>query len=770
MIEAAQTVEAFLLSREWREQSSGVEVVLWARSAESPVRARFTGLEPVMFVPHGEHAQSDRRSPRPLTTPHGTPVDALYFRSQRKLVDERDRIRRMGGAVFESDVKPAERFLMERFITSAVRLEGPSVVRDGIRHFRNPSIQAIDMRVALSMLSLDLETDGFDGPILSAAIATKDFNRVIVTGAGSDHDAIHFARDERTLLKELFAEIRSIDPDLIIGWNIVEFDLAVLERRARELHVDFAIGRAGERGRVLISSSARQPAIARVPGRVVLDGIASLKSATHRFDRYTLEHVSQKILGRGKKIASAVDAVTEIRRMHAKDKDALAAYNLEDCQLVLDIFNQLDLPGFVMERAKLTGLPMDRQGGSVAAFDHLYLPRLHRRGVVAPDVHQDVEMIASPGGHVLESAPGLYRDVLSFDFRSLYPSIIRTFRIDPLGLYQPGENPIPGEDGATFTRDTDRAILPALITTLHDERSRAMAQGNEALSRAIKILMNSFYGVLGTPGCRFFDSRLPTSITRRGHAIIERARVFFEEKHFRVIYGDTDSLFVHMSDSPTEEEARTRGKNLAGELTSTLADEIRNTLDLPSHLELKFESHYLRFLMPTTRGTARGSKKRYAGWTRKGDGELALVVRGLEAVRTDWTPLARRVQRELLRRVFSDEPYETWLEEITRALLRGELDAELAYTKMLRQGLDDYASESAPPHVRAARLRLGDDQREREVTYVMTTQGPKPAGDRSAPTDHDHYLEKQIGPACDVVLTMLGTSFEKIAGAQGSLF
>jgi DNA polymerase II len=769
-VSSTETSLAFLLSREWREQNGGVEIVLWARSSESPVRARFSGLESVMFVPHGEHAESDRRSPRPLTTPHGTPVDALYFRSQRRLVDERDRIRTMGGAVFESDVKPAERFLMERFITGALKLQGPSIVRDGIRHFQNPTIQAADVRVALSMLSLDLETDGFDGPILSAAIATKDLNRVIVTGSGLDHSTIHFVRDERALLKELFAEIRSIDPDLIIGWNIVDFDLTVLERRARELHVDFAIGRAGERARILTSASARQPSIARVPGRVVLDGIATLKSATHRFDRYTLEHVSRKVLGRGKKIAHTNDAVAEIRRMHAEDVDALAAYNLEDCRLVLDIFERLDLPGFVMERAKLTGLPMDRQGGSVAAFDHLYLPRLHRRGVVAPDVHQDVEVTASPGGHVLDSAPGIYRDVLSFDFRSLYPSIIRTFRIDPLGLYQPGENGIPGEDGATFTRDTDRAILPALITSLHDERSRAMANDNEALSRAIKILMNSFYGVLGTPGCRFFDSRLPTSITRRGHAIIERARLFCEAKDFRVIYGDTDSLFVHMADAPSEDEARDRGKALAAELTSTLTTEIRNTLDLPSYLELKFESHYLRFLMPTTRGTSRGSKKRYAGWTRKGNSEPALVVRGLEAVRTDWTPLARRVQRELLQRVFTDEPYETWLQEVTRDLLRGALDAELSYTKILRQGLDDYASEGAPPHVRAARLRLGEDQREKEITYVMTLQGPKPAGERGAPIDHGHYLEKQLAPACDVVLTLLGTSFEKIAGAQGSLF
>jgi DNA polymerase-2 len=539
--------------------------------------------------------------------------------------------------------------------------------------------------------------------------------------------------------------------------------------------VPFALGRAGEAARVL-AGSGRQPSVARVPGRVVLDGIATLKSATHRFDRFTLEHVAHEILGRGKKIAKGGDPLAEIRRMFVEDPDALAAYNLEDCRLVLDIFDRADLVGFAMERARLTGLSMDRQGGSVAAFDHLYLPRLHRRGVVAPDVAREVAVVASPGGYVLDSVPGLYRDVLSFDFRSLYPSIIRTFRIDPLGLFQPGEDPLPGEEGATFARDG--AILPELIETLHDARSQAMAAHNEALSRAIKIVMNSFYGVLGTPGCRFFDARLPTSITRRGHAVIERARAFFVERGHTVLYGDTDSLFVHLEETQvaqSESDMRARGQALAAELTRLLAEEIRRALDIESHLELRFESHYLRFLMPTTRGTERGSKKRYAGLVRKGRGEVSLVVRGLEAVRTDWTPLARRVQRELLRRVFLDEPFEPWLQEVARDLAGGRLDDELIYRKRLRQNLADYASEAAPPHVRAARMREGARDGEQggaatEVEYVMTTRGPEPASERLSPIDHAHYRDKQIAPVCDVVLPFLGTSFERIAGSQRSLF
>jgi DNA polymerase-2 len=744
-------IDAFLLSREWRDADDGVEVVLWGRAAEAAVRVRLSRQEAVMFVPRDAMTHAGRRVPRPLTMFDGRPVDALYFRSQRGLVEERTRLREAGELTLEADVKPSDRYVMERFVTAGLHIEGPVSERRGVLHFDNPRVKTADVPGELTLLALDIETDGLGGPLLSAAVATGSRERVFVRGerpATFEPDGVvSFARDERALLVSLFAEIVAIDPDVICGWNVTEFDLTVLDARARSLGVPFAIGRAGERSRVLPGGPSKSVSIARVPGRVVLDGIATLKSATFSFERFTLGYVARELLGKGKKIVPTSDPVAEIRRMHAEDVGKLAEYNLEDCRLVLEIFAEADLLGFAKERARLTGLPMDRQGGSVAAFDHLYLPRVHRRGVVAHDVGGfGVDLAASPGGHVLDSTPGLYRDVLSFDFRSLYPSIIRTFRIDPLGLAQPGTDPVPGEDGASFAREG--AILPELIATLHEARSAAMGTGNAALSRAIKILMNSFYGVLGTPGCRFFDPRLPTSITRRGHAIIERARVFFEAQGLPVIYGDTDSLFVHDRSSPTEEAAALRGRALATELTQLLADELARELRVESHLELRFESHYLRFLMPTTRGTERGSKKRYAGTVHKG-GKSHLVVRGLEAVRRDWTPLARRAQRELLRRVFADEPFEEWIVALARDLVAGRLDEELVYRK---RRLDAETSTST------------------ETEHVITTRGPEPADARSAPIDYDHYVGKQLAPVCDVVLLPLGTSFERLAGAQTSLF
>ena len=774
-------IEALLLSRGWRDTPDGVEITLWGASAShGPVEVCLRGQESVFFVPRESPCSDGRRVRAALQSREGHDVDAVYFRSQRALEDARDGLRTRLEAVFESDVKPSERFLMERFVTGAFGVRGKATRQDGVWRFVDPGVRAADVTPTLRVLSLDVETEGWDGPLLSVALAAEGFERVfMVPAAGLEERAvwplrsappdvpelpITWCADERTLLEELFAAVRDHDPDVLVGWNVVDFDLRVLVARSAACRVPCALGRRGARARVLEGATAQQVAVARVPGRVVLDGVATMRSATYTFERFSLEHVAQRVLGRGKKMAPGADPLEAIRRMHREEPAALAAYNLEDARLVRAIFDATGLLDFAVERARLTGLALDRQGGSVAAFDHLYLPRLHRRGLVAPDVGVDAEPVASPGGHVLEGKPGLHRHVLAFDFRSLYPSLIRTFQIDPLALWRPGDSPVPGFDGAHFAREG--AILPGLVAQLHDARGQAKARGQEALSRAIKIAMNSFYGVLGTPGCRFFDPRLASSITRRGHEVIERTRTLFESWGHEVLYGDTDSLFVHLDGALDEEASRAAGHGLAAAVDAFWRETIAREHGLESFLELRFDVLYSRFLLPTMRGSERGSKKRYAGAVRTAEGGLDLVVRGLEAVRTDWTPLARQTQRELLRRVFSDEPWEAWLRGVHEDLLAGDLDGLLVYRKRLRRGLDSYGA--APPHVQAARM-LGGDTRG-EVEYVITTRGPEPLSKRSAPVDHAHYVDKQVAPAVDAVLSVLGTSFARVAGAQMRLF
>ncbi len=768
---AVREIEAFLLSVEWRDTPRGIELTLWAASPEhGPVRATIGAQEAVMFVPRSSETRAGRREPRALRTRNGLDVDAVYFSSQRALLQERDRLRAEGGVTLESDVKPSSRFTMERFINGGVVLRGPVTSEAGVLRMVDPQVRAADVNPTLRVLSLDIETDGWDGPVLSLALAGCGLERVFMVREGESSAGLSFYSDERAAIDAAFGAIREADPDVLLGWNVVDFDLRALEARCGVLRLPFAIGRAGERARVLPGSTAQSASVARVPGRVVLDGVATLKNASWAFERYTLDHVARLLVGRGKKRAEGVDALGEIRRMYREDPLALAAYNLEDARLVLEIFETAKLTDFAVARTKLTGLSLDRPGGSVAAFDHVYLPRLHRRGYVAPDVRSGADPGASPGGHVLDSAPGLYTNVVSFDFRSLYPSIIRTFQVDPLGLWFPGSDAVQGFDGATFARHG--AILPELIAHLHQARTEARRAGNETLSRAVKILMNSFYGVLGTPGCRFFDPRLASSITRRGHDIIERSRAFLENRGHPVLYGDTDSLFVRLDAGLDAAAVHAEGDRLAEALNGYWRDTIAQEHRLESFLEMRFDALYLKFLMPTMRGSEKGSKKRYAGLARLADGSTELVIRGLEAVRTDWTPLARESQRELLRRVFSGEPWEEWLLSLRRELLKGQLDERLVYRKRLRRDVGDYAS--APPHVKAARL-LADSEPEgeepaTEVEYLMTTRGPEPLTLRSAPIDYQHYLDRQLAPALDVVLRVLGTSFDREAGDQLNLF
>jgi DNA polymerase-2 len=466
--------------------------------------------------------------------------------------------------------------------------------------------------------------------------------------------------------------------------------------------------------------------------------------------------------------------------MFAEDKPALAKYNLKDCELVTRIFAKTELLTFLLERASVTGLPADRSGGSVAAFTHLYMPLMHRQGFVAPNLGTNPPQ-ASPGGFVMDSQPGLYESVLVLDYKSLYPSIIRTFLIDPVGLIEGLQHPddadsVPGFRGARFSRT--RHCLPSIVSRVAEGRETAKRELNAPLSQALKIIMNAFYGVLGSSGCRFFDTRLASSITLRGHEIMLRTRQLIEEQGHAVIYGDTDSTFVWLRRLHGQEEAASIGHALVKHVNDWWREHVRDEFGLESALELQFEIHYKRFLMPTIRGAEEGSKKRYAGLVTRADGSDEMVYKGLETVRTDWSLLARQFQQELYERIFQRKPYQEYVRDYVRKTLAGEFDDRLVYRKRLRRTLDDY-ERNVPPHVRAA--RLADDYnaqhgRPRQyqnggwISYVITLAGPEPLEVRRAAIDYDHYISRQLQPVADAILPFVDDDFSTLIGGQLGLF
>ena len=419
-----------------------------------------------------------------------------------------------------------------------------------------------------------------------------------------------------------------------------------------------------------------------------------------------------------------------------------------------------------MERSKRSGHLLDRLGGSVAAFDYLYLPLLHRAGYVAPDA-ADVKPPSGPlpGGYVQEPKPGLYENVLAFDFRSLYPSIIMTFKIDPLGLVAPSQNRIQGPEGPSFAADV--SILPGIIAELMDARAQAKRENNPHLSQAIKILMNSFYGVLGAIGCRFFSPELAAAITMTGQFIFKQTREYIQSSiGYPVIYGDTDSLFVHVgAGEETSATSAERGPVLAGEITAWLAAMLKERFGVVSALDLQYERCFRHFFLPSIRGAAQGSKKHYCGSVVDGSG-MTLVFKGMESARSDWTDLAKEFQHELLLRFFSRRPVEEYIVAIVGKVRNGETDDRLIYKKRLRKRLDEY-TENIPPHVQAAKLLPAPGHL---IRYYMTTSGPQPVENRTAPIDYEHYIECQLKPVADSVLEWLGTGFDKIVSGQQELF
>lgn len=240
-----------------------------------------------------------------------------------------------------------------------------------------------------------------------------------------------------------------------------------------------------------------------------------------------------------------------------------------------------------------------------------------------------------------------------------------------------------------------------MIELLWRARDEAKRQGEKAFSQAIKIIMNSFYGVLGSSGCRFFDHRLASSITMRGHEIMKMTRELIESQGYNVIYGDTDSTFVSLGKQYSNQDADEIGKALVSLINAWWTQHLIDEYQIDSALEIEYETHYQKFLMPTIRGQDTGSKKRYAGLVDK-DGDRRIVYKGLETVRTDWTPLAQEFQQTLYQRVFDGEDIEEYVRNTVEDTLHGNNKEKLVYRKRLRRKLSDY-EKNVPPHVKAAR-------------------------------------------------------------------
>jgi DNA polymerase-2 len=254
------------------------------------------------------------------------------------------------------------------------------------------------------------------------------------------------------------------------------------------------------------------------------------------------------------------------------------------------------------------------------------------------------------------------------------------------------------------------------------------------------------------------------------------SREFIEKEGYQVIYGDTDSLFIHL-DGGKQDAVNQIGAQLAEKLNRYLNVEVRRRFYVKSQLDIEFERIFKRFFMPTVRGENTGSKKRYAGLILNEAGESEIIFTGMESNRRDWTELAKDFQANLFSLLFRKDGTPEIMDELCdlvrnrhRKLYDGELDGKLVYRKGISKRLEDY-TKNIPPHVRAARML--DQLDGKIVSYVMTTAGPEPIQKRSSASfDYGHYSEKQLAPIADMVLRFFDLDYHSLTkgGKQLNLF
>jgi DNA polymerase-2 len=689
--------------------------------------------------------------------------------------------------------------MIRRGIRGGVRISGEWRAGKNVAVvFHDPVIEPVhSARAPLSVLSIDLETGEPGGIIRAAGISQCSgggsdrrksllFNGAWKSESKADPE-IEIYPGERQMLEALVQKIREFDPDIITGWNIIDFDFPRLAEAFGRNKLDFTLARSMEAGRFFPAEkdaddeggTVRRSASVFLPGRQVLDALRLIRTGFESFDSYTLDAVAHSVLGRGKTVQSTdADKLAELDRLYADDPLLFCRYCLNDADLVLDILDKRGLIAHTIERAALTGAGIDKAWTSVASFERVYAEGLYARGVLEPEADMNRSVSGAAGGTVLDAFAGMFKNVAVFDFRSLYPSIMRTFNVDPLSYERalsiadartapPGSaGPlfIKAPNGAAFTRGM--GILPELIAEYFSERIRAIDRGDDASAFVYKILMNSFYGVLGTPKCKYARTELAGAITSFGKTCLHFARDFFVERGYRVLYGDTDSVFVELKDTTDAPFC----EGMAASLNAELGEYIRTTYGCESFIGIRFEKLYRRFFIPRLRSDEdngeHGRAKGYAGLLEGKDGETVVDIKGMEAVRSDYTPLAQRFQRELLGILFGAEDVrgaEEYVRDQTEKLYQGKFDDELIFRKKLRREPESYTA-STPPHIKVARS-LGWTHRRGTVEYYITVHGPEALSLRRSPIDYAWYASSQLLPIARSAGLAAGFDADSIIGS-----
>ncbi|VFQ91089.1 unnamed protein product [Cuscuta campestris] len=590
---------------------------------------------------------------------------------------------------------------------------------------------------------------------------------------------------ERQVLLAWRDFVREVDPDIIIGYNICNFDLPYLIRRAEVLGMaEFPIlGRIrNSRARVKDTTfSSRQLGTREgkeitLEGRVQFDLLQAVQR-DYKLSSYSLNSVSAHFLNEQKEDVHH-SIISDLQNGNSETRRRLAVYCLKDAYLPQRLLDKLMFIYNYVEMARVTGVPISfllARGQSIKVLSQL-LRKAKQRNLVIPNAKQaGPEQGTFEGATVLEPRAGFYeKPIATLDFASLYPSIMMAYNLcyctlvtpdDVRKLNLPPECVHKTPSGETFVKSNlQKGILPEILEELLGARKRAKADLKEAkdpLEKAVldgrqlalKISANSVYGFTGATVGQLPCLEISSSVTSYGRQMIEHTKKLVEDKfkviegyqhNAEVIYGDTDSVMVQFGVSTVEEAMR---------LGKEAADFISGTFTKP--IKLEFEKVYYPYLLI--------SKKRYAGllWTNP-DKFDKMDAKGIETVRRDNCLLVKNLVTESLHKLLIDRDVPGAVQYVKNTisdLLKNRMDLSLlVITKGLTKTGDDY-------EVKTAHVELAERMRKRDaataptvgdrVPYVIIkgakgakayekSEDPIYVLENNIPIDPHYYLENQI--------------------------
>ena len=635
----------------------------------------------------------------------------------------------------------------------------------------NPRVLAFDIE---TYSPFDMAIDAEKNPIIMLSFYGENFKKVFVwKNFKTSLDYIEFVDSESSLIEKFKETIENYKPDILTGYFSDGFDLPYIKTRADKYRIKLDIGVDFSELKV---KSGRETSVA-INGLTHLDIFKFIKKimrGTMETDSYDLNSVASELLDEKKQDVSLAELAGAWDSGH-QDLEKFCAYNLHDSFLTYNL--AVKMMPTIIEMVKIVGIPVydvNRMGFSqlVEWYIMKQAPQFNEIAPNKPNYNevQGRRLNTYQGAFVYEPKPGLFRDIVVFDFRSLYPTILSSHNIGPdainCGCCEGIAKVTPGdEEGMKWFCTKRKGFIPILISDLITRRMRIKEIIKEekdekfmfldARQNSLKLLANSFYGYLGFFGARWYSIECARSITAWGrfyiHKVIDRA----QKEGFFVLYSDTDSVFLTL-DGKTKDDAK------------NFADSIN--MELPELMEMDYEGFYPSGIFVSAKAGPFGAKKKYALLSENG----TLKIRGFETVRRNWSLIAKEVQEEVLEIILKENDAKKafeYVKSVVHQLRNKEIPIEkvIIHTQ-LQKGILDYTSKG--PHVAVAQ-RL--QNKGRQITIGMTikyvvTQGNDIIRNRAKLPDEvkgneydaDYYISNQVIPAVERIFNVLGYTKEDL--------